>query len=57
MFLRLWLDVDEERARPQVPELRVYENDSIAKQERRTPTYAGESWRDLIEGRTHLPAE
>ena len=57
LFLRLWLDVDESRARPQVPELRVYQNDSISKQEGRTPVYAGESWRELIEGRAHLPVE
>ena len=57
LFLRLWLDVDEERARPQVPELRVYENDSISRQEGRTPTYSGESWREVIQGRAHLPAE
>lgn len=57
MFLRLWLDVDESRARPQVAELRVYENDSISKREGRTPVYAGESWRELIEGRAHLPVD
>jgi len=57
LFLRLWLDVDAEHARPQVPQLRVYENDSIAKREGRTPVYSGESWRELIEGRTHLPVD
>ena len=57
LFLRLWLDVDEARARPQVPELRVYENNSISKQEGRTPIYSGEAWRELLEGRAHLPVE
>ena len=57
LFLRLWLDVAEPRARPQVPELRVYQNDSISKREGRTPVYSGESWRELIEGRAHLPVE
>ena len=57
LFLRLWLDVDEARARPQVPELRVYPNNSISKQEGRTPVYSGESWRELMEGRAHLPVD
>ena len=49
--------MDEERARPQVPELWVYENDSISRQEGRTPTCSGESWREVIQGHAHLPAE
>ena len=57
LFLRLWLDVDGPRAPPQVAELRVYENNSITKQEGRTPVYSGEAWRKSEEGRAHLPVD
>ena len=54
LFLRLWLDVPEARARPHVPEVAVYEDDSIARQEGRTPVYAGDAWSDYEENRAHL---
>lgn len=54
LFLRLWLDVPEARARPHVPEVAVYEDDSIARQEGRTPVYAGDAWSDYEGNRAHL---
>ena len=51
LFLRLWLDVEESRNRPRVPELSVYEQDSIAKQEGRTPVYTSDAWRDIEKAR------
>ena len=57
LFLRLWLDVEETRARPQVDELRVYENDSITQQAGRTPVFSGDAWKQLNEGRAHLPVD
>ena len=44
LFLRLWLDVDDAVSRPHVPEVAVYDADSITKQEGRTPVYAGDAW-------------
>ena len=47
LFLRLWLDVAPSEARPQVPELVVYPDNSIPKQEGRTPVYTGEAWQEI----------
>ena len=44
LFLRLWLDVDAAASRPHVPEIAVYDADSITRQEGRTPVYAGDGW-------------
>ena len=44
LFLRLWLDVDADAGRPHVPEIAVYDADSITRQEGRTPVYAGDGW-------------
>lgn len=46
LFLRLWLDVDSAASRPHVPEVAVYDADSITRQEGRTPVYAGDAWSD-----------
>ena len=46
LFLRLWLDVEEERARPHIPEVAIYDQDSIAKQDGRKPTFSGAAWDD-----------
>ena len=45
--LRLWLDVDTDRARPYVPYIAVYDSDSIVKQEGRRPTYEGKAWENV----------
>ena len=47
LFLRLWLDVEGDRARPRVPELSVYEGDSIAEQDGRTPVFKGAAWEGI----------
>ena len=54
LFLRLWLDVDEAVARLHVPEVAVYDADSITKQEGRTPVYAGDAWSDYENRREHV---
>ena len=54
LFLRLWLDVKEAAARPHVPEVAVYDADSITKQEGRTPVYAGDAWSDYESKREHV---
>ena len=54
LFLRLWLDVDEAISRPHVPEVAVYDADSITKQEGRTPVYAGDAWSDYENKREHV---
>ena len=46
LFLRLWLDVGAAASRPHVPEVAVYDADSITKQEGCTPVYAGAAWSD-----------
>ena len=51
LFLRLWLDVDAAASRPHVPEVAVYDADSITKQEGRTPVYAGDAWSDYENAR------
>ena len=45
LFLRLWLDAEASVSRRHVPEVEVYDGDSITRQEGRTPVYAGE-WFD-----------
>ena len=54
LFLRLWLDVDDAVSRPHVPEVAVYDADSITKQEGRTPVYAGDAWSDYENKRQHV---
>lgn len=44
VLLRLWLDVTD--GRPVVPEVAIYEGDSIARQEGRRPIYAGDAFED-----------
>ena len=54
LFLRLWLDVDAAASRPHVPEVAVYDADSITKQEGRTPVYAGDAWSEFENGRKQV---
>lgn len=52
LFLRLWLDVEGEARRPHVPELSVYPNDSIVRQEGRKPIFKGAAWEAIHRRRT-----
>ena len=54
LFLRLWLDVDAAYGRLHVPEVAVYDADSITKQDGRTPVYTGDAWSDYENKRTHV---
>ncbi len=54
LFLRLWLDAPEAMSRPHVPEVAVYDDDSITKQEGRIPVYAGDAWSDYENNRAHV---
>lgn len=44
LLLRLWLDVDGPRKRPRVPEVAIWQGDTIGKQAGKRPTYDGEEW-------------
>ena len=50
LFLRLWLDADAAVSRRHVPQVEVYDGDSITRQEGRTPVYDGE-WFDYAKDR------
>lgn len=50
LFLRLWLDAEAAVSRRHVPQVEVYDGDSITRQEGRTPVYDGE-WFDYEKDR------
>jgi len=49
LFFRLWLDPEEALRRPHVPEVSVYEGDSITHQEGRKPIYNDDAWEGIEE--------
>ena len=49
LFMRLWLDPDKAVARRRVPEVSVYEGDSITHQEGRKPVYSDNAWDGISE--------
>ena len=47
LFFRLWLDPDDAVRRPHVPELMIFEGNSIARQEGRKPIYSDDAWEGI----------
>ena len=47
LFYRLWLDPDEALRRPHVPEVQIFEGNSIARQEGRKPIYSDAAWEGI----------
>ena len=49
LFMRLWLDPDQAVRRPHVPEVTVFEGNSIVRQEGRKPIYSDDAWEGISE--------
>ncbi len=49
LFFRLWLDPEDALRRPHVPEVSIYEGDSIVHQEGRKPIYSDDAWEGIHE--------
>ena len=49
LFLRLWLDPEEALRRPHVPEVSVFDGDSIVRQQGRRPVYSDDAWQGIDE--------
>lgn len=47
LFFRLWLDPDEAVCRPHIPEVTIFEGNSIARQEGRKPIYSDDAWEGI----------